>query len=368
VFEQGVEDGVILGGVLVVSQGENVSIRTARGAKLPPTGDAGAPPIELDTVFDLGGVTTALCTASLLMRLSSAGKIAVADRASRYLQSLGIGQKAQLTIAHLLSHASGFGALPLMYDELMKANAGPRPGILTSSGAKTFVYNQISKLQLRFEPGAKQFHSDINYILLGQLIEVVTGLSLEKAFFKYVAAPLQLKSVSFIDLTLMRRKNLTPMVEMFAPTGDCPKRGRLVAGEVWDESAWAMGGVAGHSGLFGIASEVHAWAGEMLKGFKGESSVFTKDLTRSFFEPDVPGLKPGWKLGWDASSKEAGFAEGKSAPQAVVTSGATGCSVFIDPERELVAVLLSNAGFSGHLNRRFHPWRSELHTALLESA
>ncbi len=369
IFEQGIEDGAFPGGVLIASKRGELRAQFAKGAKGPKRAEAHAAfdPMQLSTVFDLGTVTGAICTTTILLRLVSAGKVGVSDRASRYLQALGVGQKSLVTLAHLLSHSAGFPSGTSVYEELMKANAGSRPGILTSSGAKHYAYNFFRNLPLKYEPGSKQVISDANMIVLGEICEVVTGVALDKAFARFVAAPLGLRSLGFIDLALMRRRNLSPMVEIFAPMGECPQRGRLIVGETWDENAWVMGGVAGHSGCFGTALDLHTWALELLKAYRGESNLFEQEALRSFWSPDIPGIKNGWKLGFESSTREGGFVDVKVAPSAVVASSSTGCSVFIDPLSEVVIVFLSNAGFSGHTSRRFSAVRSELHQAVFEA-
>lgn len=369
-LEQGIEDGALPGGVLIASKRGELCAQLVRGAKAPKRAEAQAAheSVQLDTVFDLGSLTGTICTTTLLLRLVSAGKIGVSDRASRHLQALGVGQKSLITLAHLLSHSAGFPAGMSVYEELVKANAGSRPGILTSSGAKQYGYNFFHNLPLKYDPGSKQVMSDANMIVLGEICEIVTGVSLDKAFSRFVAAPLGLRSMGFIDLALMRRRNLSPMVEMFAPMGECPQRGRMIVGEPWDENAWVMGGVAGHSGCFGTALDVHTWALELSRAYRGESELFSQEALRSFWSPDIPGIKSGWKLGFESSSREGGFVEAKLAPTAVVASSSTGCSVFIDPLSEVVVVFLSNAGFSGHTPRRFNAVRTDIHQAVVEGA
>jgi CubicO group peptidase (beta-lactamase class C family) len=369
-MEEGAEDGVFPGGVLVVSKSGEMRAQLVAGSKAPKRAEeqSARESMQLDTVFDLGGLTGSICAATLFLRLVSAGKVGVSDRASRYLQALGVGQKSLITLAHLLSHSAGFPAGMSVYEELIKANASSRPGILTSSGAKQYGYNFFHNLALKYDPGSKQVASDANMIVLGEICEIVTGVTLDKAFSRFVAAPLGLRSVGFIDLALMRRRNLSPMVEMFAPMGECSQRGRMIVGEPWDENAWVMGGVAGHSGCFATALDVHTWAFELLKAYRGESELFAQDSLRSFWSPDIPGIKSGWKLGFDSSSREAGFVDAKLAPTAVVASSSTGCSVFIDPLSEMVVVFLSNAGFSGQGSRRFSTLRGEVHQALFEGA
>jgi CubicO group peptidase (beta-lactamase class C family) len=368
-LEQGVAEKTLPGGVVIASVGGRVAVATAVGQTQPTDevhADAARAAMSFETVFDLGSLTQSICTATLMMRLASAGKISVTDRASRYLQALGVGQKSSMTLAHLLSHTAGFPSGISVYDELVRANAGPRPGILTSSGAKQYAYTHFHNLPLKFEPGAKELHSDANFIVLGEICEIITGLPLEKAYSRYVAAPLKVASLHFIDLTILRRRGLEPVVELFAPSGLCSKRGRLVAGEVWDENAWVMGGVAGHSGLFGTAVDVHTWAYEVLRGYKGLSEIFTAEAVRAFVAPEATSAKEPRKLGFEMPSKEAGFVDRETAPKAFVSSSDTGCSVFIDPQRDVVIVFLSNAGFSGHQSRRFPGLLADIHAALLD--
>jgi CubicO group peptidase (beta-lactamase class C family) len=346
-----------------------VTAAAAVGQKQPIDEDqveAPVGPMSFETVFDLGSLTQSICTATLMMRLVSAGKISVTDRASRYLQALGVGQKSSMTLAHLLSHTAGFPGGVTVYDELVRANAGPRPGILTSSGAKQYAYTHFHNLPLKFEPGARELRSDANFIVLGEMCEIITGLPLEKAYSRYVAAPLKVSSLNFIDLTILRRRGLEPAVELFAPSGHCPRRARLMAGEVWDENAWVMGGVSGHSGLFGTALDVHTWACEVLKGYKGHSEIFTPEAVRAFVNPENGTGKEPHKLGFDAPSKEVGFVDREFTPKAFVALSDTGCSVFLDPQRDMVIVFLSNAGFSGHQSRRFPGLLADMHAALLD--
>ena len=368
-LQEAVFEGTLPGAVVLASVSGKVIAACVEGHKLPASEvqeGVSNEALSLSTVFDLGELTQSVCTATLMMRLASAGKISVNDRASRFLQALGVGPKASMTLSHLLSHSAGFPSGASVYDELVRANAGPRPGILSSSGAKQYAYAHFHNLPLKFEPGARELESDANFIVLGEICEIITGLPLEKAYSRYVAAPLKVASLNFIDLTILRRRGLEPVVELFAPSGRCSRRGRLIAGEVWDENAWVMGGVSGHSGLFGTAEDVHTWACEVLKGYHGISDLFTPEAVRSFVASESVAHKSDRKLGFDLPSSQAGFVEHNLAPTAFIAESTTGSSVYIDPSRNVVVVMLSNGGFSGHHSRRFLPLRADIHAALLD--
>ncbi len=369
-LEEAVAEGTLPGGVVLATRAGEVLAACAVGSKLPSDEakelKVSNEPISFSTVYDLGQLTQAICPATLMMRLASVGKISVSDRASRFSQALGVGAKSSITLGHLLSHTAGFPSGISVYDELVKANAGPRPGILSSSGAKQYAYTHFHNLPLKFEPGAKELESDANFIVLGEICEIITGLPLDKAYSRYVAAPLKISDLNFIDLTILRRRGLEPVVERFAPSGHCSRRGRLIAGEVWDENAWVMGGVSGHNGLFGTAKDLHTWAAEIIKGYQGHSEIFAVEAVRAFVSNESLNIKSGRKLGFDAPSKDSGFVEAADAPDAFVAVGDTGCSVYLDPQREIVIVFVSNAGFSGHRSKRFLPLSANIHGAILD--
>lgn len=365
ILRKGIEDTLVSGACVLASVGGDTILSVVEGVKSFDGEGDGAEQLLSDTVFDLGRLTQVLCTATLLMCLASAKKIAPSDRAARYLQALGVGQKSKITLAHLLSHTAGFPAGVSVYEELVKANAGPRPGILASNGAKQYAYNYFNNLPLRFEPGARELQSEINYLILGEICEVVTGLPLERAFARYITTPLHLRSLTFIDLTILRRRRLEPMVELFAPMGSCSRRGRVIAGEVWDENAWVMGGISGHAGLFGTADDVHVLAQEILNAVHGRSELITPDVARSFLgyenTPDGHG-----GFGFSVSTKEDGFVATKDAPHARVAVSGTGSSVYIDCERETVIVFLGGTATSAQSIRKLNSLRAEVHAAIVE--
>lgn len=367
ILDKGVLERVIGGAVVLAAQHGRFAVQISRGTKVAPEGAAEGAPIEFSTVFDLGTLTEVVCTATLMMRLISGGKVGMLDRASRFVQSLAVGQRSQITLAHLLAHVAGYGASIGVADDLVRANAGPRPGVLSSSGARHYAYQFLHKLPPRYEPGTRQLRSDADYIVLGEICEAITGMPLEKAFSRFVAAPLELRSLNFIELSSVRSRNVRPMTEVFAPVGECARRARLVCGEVWDEHAWAMGGVSGHNGLFGTADDLLIWASEILNALKGRSAWIHPEVARAFLAPQIPGFDPDWRLGFDGVVSPEGAAQMGVAPEAVTASSATGCSVVIEPKRDLIAIVLTSGSVANGMTKRFTAMRSEIHAALLET-
>jgi len=192
-------------------------------------------------------------------------------------------------------------------------------------------------------------------------------MPLEKAFSRFVAAPLGLRSLNFIELSSVRSKNVRPMTEVFSPMGKCARRGRIVCGEVWDEHAWAMGGVSGHNGLFGTADDLIVWASEILSALKGSSDLISAEVARAFLAPSLPGFDPDWRLGFDGVVSPEGAAEAGVAPEAVTASSATGCSIVIEPKKDLIALVLTSGSVANGMTKRFVSMRSDIHAALLET-
>lgn len=366
-LDRGIAEGVVTGGVVLAAQHGRFTVQLCKGNKAPLGVSPEPCSLEFSTVFDLGTLTEAVCTATLMMRLISAGKVSLLDRASRFVQALAIGERSQISLAHLLAHVAGYGASMSVADEITRAHVGARPGLLTSSGARQYAYKLVHRIPQRHAIGSRQLRSDVNYMLLGEICEAVVGIPLEKAFSRLVAAPLGLRSLNFIDLATVRSKGIQPMTEMFAASGPCPRRGRLIRAEVLDEHTWAMGGVSGHNGLFGTADDLLVWGAEILAALKGRSDILSQGVVRSFLVPDLPGFAPDWRLGFEGLSTREGAAAVGVAAEAVTISSGTGCSVVIEPKRDLVAVVLTSGGVLKAPTKRLASLRTEIHTALLET-
>ena len=366
-LEKGVEDGVFPGAVLVLAREGNVLLHEAVGFKAGRAGKTeDAAPMERDTVFDVAQLTATVVTTTIAMKLVESGKLSLDDRVIRFLQTFGVHNKSSITIAQLLSHSSGLAASMSFYDELVRENAGPRLGIVTSRGARDHVYGVIQRLSLKYEPGTRQLYSDIGMLLMGQIIEVLTGQSLDRAFIKLVAQPLGLKSTSYVDLSMIKRRGIHPITDLIAPTEDCPLRKRVLCGEVHDENAWAMGGVAGHAGLFASAGDLHRFAAEILSAWRGNSTFLSRGTVARFWS-GIEGLEGSWKLGWDTPSVDNGLEESGLSERALGCCGVTGCSLWMEPDKGIDIVLMTNRIHPSRANRKIFSYRSELHRLILHA-
>lgn len=370
-LELAVKDQVFPGAVLVVSVGGELVFRDAVGEKWlrgrPAAVSGPDARMGIDTVFDVASLTSIVVTTTLLMQLVQQQRVDLGNRVSRYVHAFGVHNKSPITVAQLLSHTGGLTPWVPFFEELLRANAGARMGILTSRSAKDYIINAINRAQLRYEPGTRQQYSDLGLILLGHLVEMLVGVPLDRAAQRFIFQPLGLRSSSFIDLSMIRRRGIHPVTALIAPTEECAWRKRVLCGEVHDDNAWAMGGVAGHSGLFSTANDLHIFAREMLLASLGRSEFLSRDVVHDFWRG--PKGVSGWRYGWEAPSSENGLADSGLSPESVGACGFTGCSLWIDPQRQLSVVLMSNRIHPSRSNRRIRAFRHRLHslaTALVD--
>lgn len=382
VLEGGVKDGVFPGAVLAVGLGDTLIFQRAAGRRYDAdTVDGekrfGAPAMRLDTVFDLGSLTNIVVTTTIIMKLLEERRIKLDDRVSRYIEGFGVLGKSAITVGQVLSHQSGLAPWVPFYEELLNEHAGARMGILTSRGARQYVYNSINRSSLKQEPGTKQVYSDVGFILLGHMIEELTGQSLEKAAQRYVFQPLGMRSSSFIDLSLLRRGGIQAVPEMIAPTEECPWRKTILCGEVHDDNAWAMGGVAGHAGVFSSSLDLSKFAREMILAAYGRSTFLRPETLQLFWgrvtaEGAAHHFDSGWRFGWDTPTKDNAMIDAELSDRAVGECSFPGCSLWLDPRGDtpqsgLSVVLLTNRVHPTRANKKIRAFRPQIHAAIVQA-
>jgi CubicO group peptidase (beta-lactamase class C family) len=289
--------------------------------------DPGDPPADPHTIYDLASLTKVIVTTTMAMLLVDEGRLDVSWPLARLVPEFrGEPAKQRVTLAHLLSHASGLPAWAPLYEG--------------TSGKDAFVA-RIASMDLMGEPGTRSVYSDLGFILLGAALERAAGATLETFASERILGPLGMSETRYLPPPAWRRQ--------IAPTEDDPWRGRVLRGEVHDENAHAMGGVAPHSGLFGTAPDLARFAMAILAGGIADGRRFIREDTRRlFFTPcGIPGSS--YALGWDMPSGESSTAGRLMSRRSIGHLGFTGTSVWIDPDRRLFVILLSN---------RVHPTRA----------
>lgn len=363
-FDDAVARGVIPGATVVVRRGRDIEFEGAFGFRsLAPERS----PMHLGTVFDLSSLTKALATTIAVMMLTRDGRLRLDDRVTRCFHNFGVHNKTAVTFRNLLAHCSGLAAWRPFYQRVAQVEKSGRVNFMSSNGAKQFVFDEIHREKPEAPPGTKAIYSDLNFILLGETIEQVSGFSLNRFCRDKIFRPLALRSTDFIDISHTRSRHLEPVADMFAPTEICAWRQRLLIGEVDDENAFAMGGVAGHAGLFAPVREVDLIARELLLCHAGKSELVPQRIVSDFWTRDhaVPGST--WALGWDTPSAENSSAGRYFSPNAVGHLGFTGTSIWIEPEKQIAVSLLTNRIHPRRDNQAIREFRPRIHDLIMEA-
>jgi len=364
VLEHGVSSGAFPGAVVLVSRGGEVVFHRAVGHRsLEPS----RTPMREDTVFDLSSLTKPLATTLAIMVLVRERKLRLDDRVSRQVPGFAVYGKDTVTIRHLLTHCSGLAAWRPFFEDIRRVEREGRPNFVATRGARDLVYEAIHRERPEQRSGARAVYSDLGFIFLGELVELTTHQNLADFVRTRVYRPLGLRHMDFVDLTRLRREHLEPITDTIAPTERCPWRRRILCGEVHDDNAWAMGGVAGHAGLFATAADIHAILSMLRACFRGEPGPLPAPLVREFWRRDGTVAESTWALGWDTPSAEGSSAGTRVSRTAVGHLGFTGTSIWVDPERDCHVVLLTNRVHPSRQNERIREIRPQLHDAVFEA-
>ena len=356
---------VFPGAVLLVGLEGEVVYHKAFGCRsLSPS----VTPMTRDVVFDVASLTKPLITTTLIMQCVERGILSVDRRLSRIFQTFGTYGKEKITVRHLLNHTSGYPATAPFYKQIARLDNGARTGVMTSRGAVETVLNEIFRAKIEHSPGQVTRYSDIGFILLGRVLEIMSGgMTLDKLATNNIFKQLGMHSSGFIDLAALRRRGLKVDTSMIAPTAECQWRGRVLCGEVHDENAWVMGGVAPHAGLFTTAYDVHRFAAEMIRCWHGKGKFLGKDIVRDFWCLDGMDPRSTWALGWDTPSLVDSSSGHHFSANSVGHLGYTGCSLWIDVRRRVHVVLLSNRIHPTAENNAIREFRPHLHDLVMEA-
>ncbi len=363
-FAEAVEKGAIPGATLVVRVGGDIAYEGAFGfrAIVPDRS-----PMRLETVFDLSSLTKPLATTVAVMMLTRDAKMRLDDRLTRFFHNFGVHGKSHVTFRHLLAHSSGLAAWRPFYQQIADVERGGKVNFMASRGAKEFVYEEIHREKPEAPTATRTIYSDLNFIVLGEAVEQVSGVALNRFCRDKIFRPLGLRATDYIDISLVRTRRLEPVPEMFAPTAVCPLRKRLLVGEVDDENAYAMGGVSGHAGLFAPVKEVDRIAAELLACYAGQSDFVPQKIVQQFWSRDSAVRGSTWALGWDSPSLEYSSSGHRFSAAAVGHLGFTGTSIWMEPARGIAISLLTNRVHPRRENQAIRDFRPKIHDLIMEA-
>lgn len=320
----------------VVRRGVVVALRSMGWAQLYPERRVMAP----DTLFDLASLTKVMATLPAVLVLLERGALRLDDPVSLYLPEFAGEGREEVRLRHLLTHTAGLPAgVPLWQDP----------------GDRASRIRRACQAPLLAPPGTRVIYSDVGFILLGEVVERVAGRPLDRFVQDHVLQPLGLREARFNPPPAVRPR--------CAATEYREALGRYLCGEVHDENAAALDGVAGHAGLFATAAEVAAYGQMWLAGGSlGGVQILSPAAVAAATRDQTPGLQEARGWGWLVVRPGS---EGLScgdlfSPGSFGHTGFTGTSLWVDPARELVVVLLTNRvhlGRTDHILRlrpRFH--------------
>jgi len=351
------EDGTVPGIVLLVAAGGQIVFHDAFGDRqLVPR----KLPIFPDTLFDVASITKAVVTSVIAMREVAAGRLTLELPVAELLPEFEGADRAGVTVRQLLSHSSGLPAHRPFWRQAAEAPSERRAVLLAAA-----------REPLEYAPGTRAIYSDLGFMLLGWLLERVTGERLDAAARRQIVGPLGLKATTFMSLSEPDERARVLGDRSIAATQLCPERHRMLIGEVDDLNAMAMGGIAGHAGLFSTAAELSRIAAALCAAWRGDGggggALVEREVIRTFWSPSgVPGST--WRLGWDGPAA-ANSQAGTRFPRAGVGHlGFTGCSLWIDPERDTWIVMLTNRVHPAvPKDDRFKRFRPILHDAIVDA-
>lgn len=297
-----------------------------------------SPPARDDTIFDLASLTKVIATVPLVMRLLERGRLELDDAVSVFLSSWRGADREAVTIRDLLSHSSGLPAHESFY--------------LTLQGREA-IQRAICATPLDYIPGTQSVYSDLGFMLLGFILSDVASLDVQ-----FDALRTQMQNPE--ELQFHPPETWKPRT---APTRLSEWRSRLLVGEVDDDNAWALGGAAGHAGLFGTSASVGTFARHTLQVLSGRTGAFQPETMRLFAtRSGIPGSSRA--LGWDTMLPTSSCGTRMSA-RAFGHTGFTGTSLWIDPESDVYVVLLTNRVHPDGSNNAIQDVRRGVHDAVM---
>jgi len=346
-MKDAIQNNVFPGGVLLVSLDRTIVFFDAFGDANLFTGRK----TTRKTVFDLASLTKPLATTLAVMKLIQQSKLSLEQNLASILPVFKNTEKENIRIENLLYHDSGFPDYRPYYTSVCELEPGRR---------KAALRELLVKEPLVHPPGRQVIYSDLGFVVLCWVIEQISGASLDRFVTEHIYQPLGLKALFFIPI------NTNPPHAEFAATEKCPWRGILLEGVVHDDNAYSVGGIEGHAGLFGTAEDIFYLLSELMAVHEGDAStgVFDIALMQHFFREKE---ETGRALGFDIPSSVNPSCGRYFSKRTVGHLGFTGTSFWMDLDRRIIVILLTNRVHPSRDNNRIKAFRPKLHDAVMEN-
>ena len=342
--------GVFPGGTACIAfrEGAEAAFSVAHAGKLSYIAPA---QVRDDTPYDLASLTKPV-VAMCALRLVARGIIELDARADSILSDVRGGGAGGATLEQLLTHRSGLAPWGGLYLDV--------PHEAGSPAARRWIVSEASR-RMEEPVDGKAVYSDLGYIIAGEMIARAAGESLDEVVRTEIGEPLNIASELFFPGAMPSDKR-AELVRRAAPTERCEWRGRVVRGEVHDENCSALGGVSGHAGLFGNARAVAVFGRAVLDSLAGRSELLAREALVAALAARPGGSQ---RLGWDVKSTEPSAAGRRMGPQTFGHLGYTGTSIWCDPIRDVVVVLLTNRVHPSRANEKIKGFRPAFHDGVV---
>ena len=318
-------------------------------------------PVTDESMFDVASLTKVVATTSAIMKLYQEQRFSLSDKVSYYIPEFANNGKEDITVLNLLLHNSGLIAFVPFYKTYSN---------------KEDVLNAIYSIDLNYPTGAKYLYSDLNAILLGILVERISGMNLDEYCKQNIFLPLDMRSTTFAPGEYIKEKILPTEYDSYW-------RNRLIQGEVHDETTAVLGGVSGNAGLFSNASDLY----KLLRVILNDGKIYNASQLTLFqeklFDPDIVNMftkkytdvtyENSRALGWDTKPLQSSTryripCGEKISENCFGHTGFTGTSVWCDRDRDLIIIFLTNRVYPSRENYGIRDIRPEIHNTAIEIA
>jgi len=301
-----------------------------------------------DSIFDLASLTKPLATTLAISKLIERNQIFLDQKIGSILYEFKTSLKADITIDMLLRHTSGLPAHREYFKKIIKAKENPRQ----------FLRHLLACEVLENKIGEHQVYSDLGFMILSWVIEEITSQRLDQFVSKQIYAPLEIDGLFFLE-TDPKGKKLIQYQKKIVSTQRCPWRKKVLAGEVDDDNAWAVGGIEGHAGLFGNAASIHKLCNEILNALQNKPArVLRSDIIINFVSRKK---QHEMVAGFDTPSKLNSSSGKYFSKSSIGHLGFTGTSFWVDPETGIIIIFLTNRVHPLRLNEGLKKFRPQIH-------
>jgi serine-type D-Ala-D-Ala carboxypeptidase len=363
IFQEALSSKWFSGASLLVAGPEEIALQAAYGRVSHEEGSA---PVDAASWFDLASLTKPLVTATLTMVAVAGGKLALDEPLSAALPGTRMpADKQNIRVRHLLNHCSGLPAYQPYYRRLMATAQPLKAGALLS---------WILREPLLAPPGTRCEYSDLGLMLVGEILVRRLGMPLNRAASYYLFDPLKIDTLGYRPLQIGADPSQQPLHEYdrrgitFVKTQFCPWRKRLLDGEVDDENAYSLGGVAAHAGLFGTARGIYTLLEFLWRGHRESvaTASWAAAMVPMFWKRQELIAESTWALGFDTPSPAHSSCGDHFSKDSVGHLGFTGTSFWLDLNREVLVILLTNRVHPTRENSGIKTFRPVIHNLVME--